>query len=123
MKTTIQKLQISPADYEFIVLNAFSKWCMKHSYSSMQCQKLLTNQNLFRWFMCELFKIEEEFHNMTDKYQGLSPADYTNAFNRCLEHIYNIYPKALIESITQHDKVLFMSVFGQKVKLTTISPN
>ena len=83
--TTLQKLDITPEQYESMIWNLYSNWCESVSTNNREYQKVLANAAVNRWFLMELAKCEKEFHLLTDRYVGSEPVcDVTHTYNQCL---------------------------------------
>jgi len=69
-KTTLQKLDICPEQYESMIFNMYSNWCEGVTTNNKEYQKVLANAAVNRWFLMELSKSETQFHQLTHQYMG-----------------------------------------------------
>ena len=104
--TTLQKLDITPEQYESMIWNLYSNWCESVSTNNREYQKVLANAAVNRWFLMELAKCENEFHLLTDRYVGsnVTPLDFNNCYRECTYHLFNIRPNALLNDIKKSPK-------------------
>lgn len=102
MKTTIQKLNITPAQHELLIWSFYSNWCESVSVSIniIYFQQILANAAINRWFILELQKCEIEFHKRTDRYtENVTAKDMEKCYRDCALHLFNIRPMALLNQI------------------------
>ena len=74
-------------------------------------QKYVANTPINKYFLTEFKKIEAEFLEIMQEYDGatnIKPNDALQVFNRCSIQIFNRYPKILIHeakklNIINHD--------------------
>ena len=105
-KTTLQKLDICPEQYESMIFNMYSNWCESVTTNNREYQKVLANALINRWFLMELSKCENEFHQLTDRYVGtnVTPLEFTACFRECTYHLFNIRPNALLSEVKKSPK-------------------
>jgi len=71
MKNTLLHLLDLPADiYENHVFENYLLWCDLKSNSRTDCQKLLANPALFRWWMIQYAELEQQFIEEAAEYHG-----------------------------------------------------
>ena len=98
-------------DYEMMVFSFYGRWCESVTGNTRQYQAVLANSAINKWFLIELEKCEKEFHQMTDRYVGgnVTPLDLKKCYNECTFKIFNIRPKALLETIKTVGSVIIRS--------------
>lgn len=111
-KAILVRLNKSQEDYEFIVMNIYLCWCMDFAINyTNDLQKVVANAPINKYFLTEFKKIETEFLEIMQEYDGatnIKPKDALQVFNRCTIQIFNRYPKILIHeakklNIINHD--------------------
>lgn len=114
MKTTIQKLAITPEQHESLVWNIYNNWCESVSTTAIEYQQVLANAAINRWFMLELIKCESEFHVLTDRYvdDNVTAKDMKKCYNDCVFNLFNIRPMALINNIVKSKPIKGFRVFN-----------
>ena len=112
MKAILVRLNVSQFDYDFMVMNIYLRWCMDFSLNYFNdLQKVVANTPINKYFLTEFKKIEAEFLEIMQEYDGatnIKPKDALQVFNRCSIQIFNRYPKILIHeakklNIINHD--------------------
>jgi hypothetical protein len=101
MKTTAQKLNMTPEEFEAMTFGFYFRWCQSVSITDQDFQCVLANSGVNRWFMTELAKLEAEFAILTKRYEDsptVSVKDYQNLYNECTFHMFNIRPMVLLEN-------------------------
>ncbi|MBP4139656.1 hypothetical protein [Flavobacterium geliluteum] len=103
MKTTIQKLAITPEQLESLIWNIYQNWCESVSITTIELQQILANAAINRWFLLELQKCEIEFHTLTDRYSdsNVTEKDMEKCYKDCALKLFNIRPMALLNQITR----------------------
>ncbi|MWB92955.1 hypothetical protein GON26_01145 [Flavobacterium sp. GA093] len=103
MKSTIQKLAITPEEHESLIWNIYQNWCESASTTVLEYQQVLANASINRWFMLELTKCEAEFHKLTDRYENTSVTakDMEKCYKECAIGLFNIRPMALLHQIAK----------------------
>ncbi len=100
MRTILVRLNKSQEDYEFMVMNIYLRWCMGFAINyTNDLQKVVANAHISEYFLTEFKKIETEFLEITQEYDGaanIKPKDALQVFNRCTNQLFNRYPKILI---------------------------
>lgn len=101
--TTIQKLAITPEQYESIIWDLYNKWCQSVSITQREYQQVLANSAINKWFLVELSKRETEFHKLTDRYvnTNVTTADFSNCYRDCVNSLFNYRPMALLSNIVK----------------------
>lgn len=101
MKTTIQKLNITPEQHESLIWDFYQNWCESVSITMIEFQQILANAAINRWFLLELQKCEVEFHKLTDRYvdSNVTAKDMERCYKDCALHLFNIRPMALLNQI------------------------
>ena len=64
--TTLAKLNLDQIQYEEMIFGLYARWCESVTINHKQFQTVLANAMVNKWFILELLKCEEEFHNSTD---------------------------------------------------------
>lgn len=122
MKTIAQKLNVSPETYNWMIFNTYFMWCARHASSSVELQKLTSSQSLFNWFQKEYKKQEEEFLFLTSRFTNLATQSYVTCYNRCIEKVFDVYPKLLLEKMKTHRiEPIFIHLEATKIKLNHTS--
>ena len=112
MRAILVRLNVSQFDYDFMVMNIYLRWCMDFSLNYFNdLQKVVANTPINKYFLTEFKKIEAEFLEIMQEYDGatnIKPKDALQVFNRCSIQIFNRYPKILIHeakklNIINHD--------------------
>lgn len=107
MKELIQKmLELSGERYEAWVIDNFLLWCNLNSYDDRDCQKLLANSALFRWWHNEYTKLEEIFVDRAHEFHGKADKHILREYYT--ETVINIgcyYSKALVRQARRHKPV------------------
>jgi len=103
MKTTIQKLAITPEQHESLIWNLYENWCESASIGTIEFQQVLANSAINRWFLLELQKCEAEFHKLTDRYidSNVTARDMEKCYKDCAFHLFSIRPMALLNQISK----------------------
>jgi len=65
----LQQLQITPKEYEALVLEKYLKWCTERTETEQSLQKILTCQPLYNWWKAELSKLELQFIQDIETYR------------------------------------------------------
>ena len=100
--TTLAKLNIDNIQYEEMIFGLYARWCESVTINHKQFQTVLANAMVNKWFILELLKCEEEFHNRTDRYIGsptVSSKDFQNCYNETTYRLFSIKPTALLETL------------------------
>lgn len=112
--TTIQKLNITPEDYETMTLSLYLRWCESVSINTRQFQNILANSAINKWFLVELDKCEADFHQLTERYINNPTVcinDLKKCYTNCTFRMFNIRPMALLEPTRPKSKGI--NVFNQ----------
>jgi len=114
MKTTIQKLAITPQQHESLIWQIYSNWCESVSITALEYQQILGNSAINRWFLLELQKCEIEFHTLTDRYinSNVTEKDMEKCYKDCASKLFNIRPMALLNQITRSKTAKGIRVFN-----------
>ena len=107
MRTTAQKLGMNNQQFEFMIFGFYSRWCEGVAINTRHFQGLLANTAVNLWFLTELTKLETEFHELTDRYEGsasVTTDDYKRCYNDCTIRMFAIKPQALLDSVTKGTK-------------------
>lgn len=101
MKTTIQKLAITPEQHESMVWNLYNNWCESVSTTAIEFQQVLANASISRWFMLELTKCEYEFNKLTDRYvdSNVTSKDMEKCYRDCAFKLFSLRPMPLLNQI------------------------
>ncbi len=100
--TTLAKLNLDQNQYEEMIFGLYARWCESVTINHKQFQTVLANAMVNKWFILELLKCEEEFHNLTDRYVGsptVSSKDLQNCYNETTYRLFSIKPTALLEGL------------------------
>ena len=100
--TTLAKLNLDQIQYEEMIFGLYARWCESVTINHKQFQTVLANAMVNKWFILELLKCEEEFHNLTDRYIGsptVSSKDLQNCYNKTTYRLFSIKPAALLEDL------------------------
>lgn len=100
--TTLAKLNLDQIQYEEMIFGLYARWCESVTINHKQFQTVLANAMVNKWFILELLKCEEEFHNLTDRYVGsptVSSKDLQNCYNKTTYRLFSIKPAALLEDL------------------------
>ncbi|WP_264547991.1 hypothetical protein [Flavobacterium sp. N2820] len=100
--TTLAKLNLDQDQYELMIFGIYSRWCESVTINHKQYQTVLANAMVNKWFIIELLKCEEEFHNLTDRYVGsptISTQDLKNCYKETTYRLFSIKPTALLDSL------------------------
>ncbi len=101
MITTI--LKISKEHYETTILSIWLQWCMRHSFSIIDSQKLVCNQTLFNWWQGQYRKLEKEFLEDIKPYKELTQKDAITIYMRTVNKIHFFYSKPLLKKALKND--------------------
>lgn len=114
MKTTIQKLAITPEQHESLIWNIYNNWCESVSTSTIEYQQVLANAAINRWFMLELTKCEAEFNALTDRYidSNVTSKDMEKCYKDCAFKLFSIRPMALLNNIAKPKSIKGIRVFN-----------
>ena len=104
--TTLQKLDITPEQYESLIWDLYNNWCESVSTNNREYQKVLANAAVNRWFIMELQKSEAEFAIITDRYvdSNVTPLDFNNCYRDCTYRLFNIRPTGLLNEVKKMPK-------------------
>lgn len=100
--TTLEKLNIDQIQYEEMIFGLYARWCESVTINHKQFQTVLANAMVNKWFILELLKCEEEFHNLTDRYIGsptVTTKDLQKCYNETTYRLFSIKPTALLETL------------------------
>lgn len=112
MNPILVRLNVSQFDYDFMVMNIYLRWCMGFAINyTNDLQKVVANTPINKYFLTEFKKIEAEFLEIMQEYDGaanIKPKDALQVFNICAVQLHNRYPKILIHeakklNIINHD--------------------
>jgi hypothetical protein len=124
--TTTQKLNLTPEELEAIFYIKYAKWCTSVTLNNLEFQKVLANAKINRWFRMEYAKCEAEFELLTNRYEDsltVSSRDYTQCYDACLDHLYNIRPTAMLQEIKKTKFSAVMDIMGFLVPSLTFRSN
>ena len=98
-------LNYTENDYDRLVLESFIAWCTAHVYSNNHFQLLLTNNNLYNWYMMEYGKREKAFLHLAKPFIGKSAITDLRALydDKTAQIIF--YPKAILDQILSTAKL------------------
>lgn len=124
-KTTIQKLNMTQAQYDEMMFGSYARWCESVTINNRSFQKVLANAAIARWYMTEYGKCEAEFHQLTNDYDALGIAlkEYQKVYADCTFSMFNIKPSALLNDIKKTDCNSLASIHGIKVQCLTFNEN
>lgn len=113
MKTILQKLAISPEEYEYIIWKLYNNWCESVSTNNKEYQQVLANSSINKWFLIELSKFEAEFLETIRFYSdsNVTAEDFQRCHLKCIMKIFNIRPMSLLKKIIK-PKVEGVRVFN-----------
>jgi hypothetical protein len=126
MKTTIQKLNITPHQYEALLLSNYMEWCESVSLNDREFQKVLANASVSKWYMMEYSKCEREFHLLTKRYEGnttVTTDDFKICYGDCIDKMLNIRPTALLQAIKKTQAVGAIHIQGIRIPSLTFNQN
>lgn len=63
-------LQMSPENYEKLIIDNYLLWCDLNGFNDTECQKLLANAALFRCWLVQYRSLEEDFVEAAAEYHG-----------------------------------------------------
>lgn len=90
-------LEMTPGTYEKWVLNNFLLWCDLNSMDNRDCQKLLANAALFKWWYREYSVLEEKFVWRATQYRGhADPKLMREYYTDIMANIRHFYSRPLI---------------------------
>jgi hypothetical protein len=103
MKTIYSKLAITPEQYESMIFNLYSNWCISVTTTEREFQQVLANSSVNAWFRIELTKCEAEFINLTKLYTNpnVTASDYNKCYSDCTLNLFNIRPMPLLAPIVK----------------------
>ncbi|AOW09487.1 hypothetical protein [Flavobacterium gilvum] len=103
MKKVLEKLAITPEQYESMIWNFYNNWCQSVSITTREYQQVLANSSINAWFRVELTKCEKEFLMLTRHYTNpnVTPKDYSKCYADCAQKLFNIRPMALLNGIVK----------------------
>jgi hypothetical protein len=96
MKTQ-ELLELTDIQYEMLLFGNYCKWCESVSMDLNQYQQALSNAAISKWYMLEYAKCEEEFRLLARSYNNLTMPDFGKLYAKCVYHMFNIRPKALLD--------------------------
>ena len=107
MKNTLLLLLDMPADtYENQLFENYFLWCNLNSYNDTECQKLLANAPLFRWWHIQYAELEQQFIEDSAEYHGKFDKHVMRSFyTEIVIKIGWFYCKALINSALNHKPI------------------
>ena len=99
MKNTLLQLLDLPADtYENQIFENYFLWCNLNSFGDTDCQKLLANSSLFRWWMVQYTELEQQFIEDSAEYHGYCDKHLMRKFyTETVIKISQYYCKPLME--------------------------
>lgn len=108
MKTKILEfLQITPHQYEMIVIGNYIKWTKKFEKNTTDSQRLLTSPALFNWWYLEYTKLEQRFIELAEPYKNhANPCVFTDLYNETILPIHNLFSKPLVYTALNKRQVI-----------------
>ena len=97
------KLAITPEQYESMIWNLYSNWCINVTTTEKEFQQVIANSSVNNWFRMELTNCEAEFVSMAKSYsnQNVTTAAYEKCYRECTLNLFNIRPTALLAKIVK----------------------
>lgn len=90
-------LEITPEAYDEQIFQAFWTWCRKYATSENNCQSLLGNAVINRWFMRQFSEYEKNFVQIVEN-SPKRPADVDYLYLSETDEIYKRFPNPIIDN-------------------------
>ena len=101
----LKVLNYSEKTRDSLVWDLFVSWCDEQAYSANHLQLLLTNNNLYNWFMNEYEKREKQFLYVAKPYIGKVPSSTLIKLYDDRTTAIEIYPKAILKEVIKEAKL------------------
>ncbi|WP_264520359.1 hypothetical protein [Flavobacterium sp. N1994] len=88
-------LAISSEEYDEGIFQTYWSWCKKFATSENNCQSLLANAAINRWFMQQYAQYEKNFVDIVDHFPK-KPNDLHYLYRSETVEIYKRFPTAII---------------------------
>ncbi len=96
-KKIITILGMTSEQYEDIIWETYWNWCKKYATSENNCQSLLANAAVNRWFMLQYAKFEKQFIELIEHFPK-KVSDPRYHYQGLCSEIFCLHPKPIIES-------------------------
>lgn len=103
----LELLEYTEAAYEALLLDRYLLWCNLNSHDDIDCQKLLANPVLFKWWELQYRTLERKF--MEDAYPFLGKADkgvMRDLYTDYTIEIGQYYPRPLLKMARKQNQVI-----------------
>ena len=101
-----QLLDYSPIKYERMIFNHFHQWCHLQSYELADCQKLITNQALFNWWLTQYDLLQRKFIFRTKEFAGRASSQVMRDYHtEIVVQVQDFYSKPLMRKARKQEPI------------------